>query len=160
MIQHIDRFPTEPEVLYPLLAKQLAALTQGTGNTVANLANASALLAMALADINWVGFYLAQGDKLILGPFQGRPACVEIPFGRGVCGTAARENRIVLVPEVCRFPGHIPCDSRSRSEIVIPLTKHDRVAAVLDIDSPTPGRFGPADQAGLCQLVPTLEGLL
>lgn len=160
MIQNIDRFPAEPESLYPLLAKQLAALTQGTGNTVANLANASALLAMALAEVNWVGFYLAQGDRLILGPFQGRPACVEIPFGRGVCGTAARENRIVLVPEVDRFPGHIACDSRSRSEIVLPLAKHGQVAAVLDMDSPIPNRFGPGDQAGLCLLRPMLEGLL
>lgn len=154
-------FPAKPEALYPLLASRLAALTQGVPHRVANLANASALLRQALPEINWVGFYLVQGGRLVLGPFQGKPACIEIPLGRGVCGTAAAEGRLLLVPDVHAFPGHIACDDASRSELVLPLHgPGGGVAAVLDIDSPLPGRFTPADAEGLGLLAPLLEGLL
>jgi len=153
-------FPRAPAALYPLLARQLRALTDGIPHLIANLANASALLGDALADINWVGFYLLEGDTLILGPFQGKPACIEIPLGRGVCGTAAVRGETVRVEDVHAFPGHIACDSASNAEIVLPLRKNGAVAAVLDIDSPLPGRFTPEDQAGLELLVPILEALL
>lgn len=153
-------FPADPGVLYPLLASRLAALTQGVPHRVANLANASALLRQALPEINWVGFYLVQGGRLVLGPFQGKPACIEIPLGRGVCGTAAAQDRLLLVPDVHAFPGHIACDDASRSELVLPLHANGAVAGVLDIDSPRPGRFTPADAEGLGLLAPLLEGLL
>ena len=153
-------YPADPAELYPLVKQQLKALVAGVPYPVANLANASALLNQALADINWVGFYLRQGDKLVLGPFQGKTACIEIPFGRGVCGTAAAKDETQLVTDVYEFPGHIACDSASNSEIVIPLHKDGAVAAVLDIDSPTTGRFTEADKAGLESLVPILESIL
>ena len=153
-------YPTAAEELYPLLKEQLQSLVAGVPYPVANLANASALLGQALADINWVGFYLCQDGKLVLGPFQGKTACIEIPFGRGVCGTAVAKDETQLVPDVHLFPGHIACDSASNSEIVIPLHKDGKVAAVLDIDSPVPGRFTEADKAGLELLVPVLEGVL
>lgn len=154
-------FPAEPARLYPMLCRQLTALTEGVPHPVANLANASALLWQALPDINWVGFYLMTGGRLVLGPFQGKPACVEIPVGRGVCGAAVAEDAVQLVPDVHAFAGHIACDAASRSELVLPLHGPDgRVAAVLDIDSPTPGRFTEADAKGLGLLVPVLEGLL
>lgn len=153
-------YPADPAALYPLVKQQLAALVAGVPYPIANLANASALLNQALVDINWVGFYLRQGDKLVLGPFQGKTACIEIPFGRGVCGTAAAKDETQLVMDVHEFPGHIACDSASNSEIVIPLHKDGIVAAVLDIDSPTPGRFTEADKAGLESLVPILERIL
>ena len=153
-------YPADPAELYPLVKQQLKALVAGVPYPVANLANASALLNQALADINWVGFYLLQGDKLVLGPFQGKTACIEIPFGRGVCGTAAAKDETQLVTDVHEFPGHIACDSASNSEIVIPLHKDGAVAAVLDIDSPTTGRFTEADKAGLESLVPILESIL
>ena len=153
-------YPADPAELYPLVKQQLKALVAGVPYPVANLANASALLNQALADINWVGFYLRQGEKLVLGPFQGKTACIEIPFGRGVCGTAAAKDEAQLVTDVHEFPGHIACDSASNSEIVIPLHKDGAVAAVLDIDSPTTGRFTEADKAGLESLVPILESIL
>ena len=153
-------YPADPEVLYPLVKQQAEALVAGVPYPVANLANVSALLNQALADINWVGFYLRQGDKLVLGPFQGKTACIEIPFGRGVCGTAAAKDETQLVMDVHEFPGHIACDSASNSEIVIPLHKDGIVAAVLDIDSPTRGRFTEADRVGLESLVPILERIL
>ena len=153
-------YPADPAELYPLVKQQLKALVAGVPYPVANLANASALLNQALADINWVGFYLRQGDKLVLGPFQGKTACIEIPFGRGVCGTAAAKDETQLVTDVHEFPGHIACDSASNSEIVIPLHKDGAVAAVLDIDSPTNGRFTEADKVGLESLVPILESIL
>ena len=155
-----NTYPAGAEELYPLVKQQLQALVAGVPYTVANLANASALLNQALRDINWVGFYLRQGDKLVLGPFQGKTACIEIPFGRGVCGTAAARDATQLVVDVHRFPGHIACDSASNSEIVIPLHKDGIVAAVLDIDSPCVGRFTEADKAGLESLVPILESIL
>ena len=156
-----NSYPARPEELYPLLKQQLQALVAGVPYPVANLANASALLNQALTDINWVGFYLRQRENLlVLGPFQGKTACIEIPFGRGVCGTAAAKDETQLVTDVHQFPGHIACDSASNSEIVIPLHKDGVVAAVLDIDSPTRGRFTEADRSGLESLVPILESIL
>ena len=143
---------------YKTLAEELTALVAGVPHRIADLANASALLFSALPDLNWAGFYLSEGERLILGPFQGRPACIEIPFGRGVCGTAAREDRTVLVPDVHLFPGHIACDGASRSEIVVPLHGGDgRVVGVLDLDSPLPARFTEEDRAGLEAFARVLE---
>ena len=142
---------------YAELAAQLRALIQGVPHPIANLANASALLFDALEDVNWAGFYLLEGDTLVLGPFQGKPACIEIPLGKGVCGTAARRNETVRVEDVHRFPGHIACDSASQSEIVVPLRRNGAVFGVLDIDSPRPARFTPADQTGLEAFARTLE---
>ena len=155
-----NTYPKEAAELYPLVKSQLQALVAGVPYPIANLANASALLNQALADINWVGFYLREGDKLVLGPFQGKTACIEIPFGRGVCGTAASRDETQLVMDVHDFPGHIACDSASNSEIVIPLHKNGAVAAVLDIDSPTRCRFTEADREGLESLGPILESIL
>lgn len=134
---------------YSALWAQLAALLKDVPYETANLANASALLWQHLPQINWVGFYLLKGEKLILGPFQGKPACIEIPLGRGVCGTAAAENRTVPVPDVHKFPGHIACDGASNAEIVIPLRKNGAVYGVLDIDSPVFDRFSEEDRKGL-----------
>ena len=151
-------YPSEKSALFPLLCQQLAAVTEGVPHLIANLANASAVLNEALTDINWVGFYLVEGDRLILGPFQGKTACIEIPRGRGVCGTAFAENRTQLVYDVHQFPGHIACASASNSEIVIPLRKDGRVVAVLDIDSPSIGRFDEEDRKGLEQVAKIIEG--
>jgi len=145
---------------YEMLCKQLLALTQDVPHPIANLANASALLWQALDHINWAGFYLLEGDTLILGPFQGKPACIEIPVGKGVCGTAVAENATQLVTDVHQFPGHIACDSASNSEIVIPIYKEDAIFGVLDIDSPLLGRFTLQDQAGLEAFVKVLEKAL
>ena len=142
---------------YAGLAAQLRALIQGVPHPLVNLANATALLFDALEDVNWAGFYLLEGDTLVLGPFQGKPACIEIPLGKGVCGTAARRNETVRVEDVHRFPGHIACDSASQSEIVVPLRRNGAVFGVLDIDSPRPARFTPADQTGLEAFARTLE---
>lgn len=141
---------------YNTLSKQLAALLDGETNKIANLSNASALLNQFLDNINWVGFYLMQNSELVLGPFQGLPACVRIPVGRGVCGTAVSKNETIVVEDVHAFPGHIACDSASNSEIVIPLTKDGEVIGVLDIDSPIKGRFSSEDQKGLELFVETL----
>ena len=142
---------------YALLARQMRALLEGTGDETASLANASALLNEALGGINWVGFYVAKNGELLLGPFQGKPACVRIPFGAGVCGTAFETNETVRVEDVHEFPGHIACDSASNSEIVIPIRKNGAVVGVLDIDSPTVGRFTKADKEGLERFVKALE---
>ena len=172
---------------YRMLLQQADELTKNVPHLISNLANISALLYSSLENINWAGFYLisvnsqsandSQSEKpdhvptdnipgvntisekplLILGPFQGNPACIEIPFGKGVCGTAAAEDKTQLVPDVHLFPGHIACDSASRSEIVIPIHKDGRVFCVLDIDSPLPGRFTGEDQIGLESLVRLLE---
>ena len=142
---------------YEMLCKQLVALTQDIPHRIANLANASALLWQALDDINWAGFYLLEGDVLVLGPFQGKPACIEIPVGKGICGAAVAEEKTQLVADVHQFPGHIACDSASNSEIVIPIYKNSRIIGVLDIDSPLFGRFTREDQAGLERFVKTLE---
>ena len=153
-------YPTEKADLYALLPAQLEAMCEGIPYQIANFANASALLAEALDDINWVGFYFLQDNKLVLGPFQGKIACVEIDLGSGVCGTAAASDQIQLVPDVHAFPGHIACDSASNSEIVLPLHKDGMVCGVLDIDSPTFGRFTEEDKIGLSKLIPVLEQLL
>lgn len=144
-----------------LLLEQLKSLIENERNVIANLANASALLHLSLEEINWAGFYLAEGEELILGPFQGKPACIRIPFGKGVCGTAAKKDETQLVKDVHEFPGHIACDSASRSEIVIPIhDKNGAVAAVLDIDSPELDRFDETDQSGLEHCVKILEKYL
>ena len=134
---------------YEALCIKLKALTEGVPHRIANLANASALIYESLEDLNWAGFYLLEGETLVLGPFQGKPACIEIPLGRGVCGTAAQTGQTQLVPDVHLFPGHIACDSASNSEIVVPLRVDGKVVGVLDLDSPWPGRFTVEDQAGL-----------
>ena len=134
---------------YREVNEKLNALIKGVPYRVANLANAAALLWESLDDINWTGFYLREGSSLILGPFQGKPACIEIPMGRGVCGTAAARGETLCVPNVHLFEGHIACDSASNSEIVIPLFGADGVVGVLDIDSPSFDRFSDEDNAGL-----------
>ncbi|MDN7246020.1 GAF domain-containing protein [Planococcus shenhongbingii] len=134
---------------YTLLGKQLDALLEGETNTIANLSNASALLNQFLERINWVGFYLMEDGELVLGPFQGLPACVRIQVGKGVCGTAVSEKKTMLIEDVHAFPGHIACDAASQSEIVIPLIKDGEVIGVLDIDSPELSRFTKEDQEGL-----------
>lgn len=145
---------------YTMLCRELCALIEGVPHPTSNLANAAALLFGALEDVNWAGFYLREGDVLVLGPFQGKPACIEIPWGRGVCGTAAERNETLRVPDVHAFPGHIACDSASRSEIVVPLRRSGRVEGVLDIDSARPDRFTPEDQTGLEELARILEKTL
>ena len=142
---------------YNALCRDLVSLVDGVPHPIANLANASALLWQELEDLNWAGFYLSEGDRLVLGPFQGKPACIEIPYGKGVCGTAAEKGEAVVVEDVHQFPGHIACDEASRSEIVIPMTRNGVVFAVLDLDSPTVGRFTQADRAGLEVFVRVLE---
>ncbi|GGE77264.1 GAF domain-containing protein [Priestia taiwanensis] len=145
------------EEKYELVLKQVEALITGETNNVSNLANASALLNVFLHDINWVGFYLVDKEnQLALGPFQGLPACVRIPFGKGVCGTAAQERKTLRIADVHTFPGHIACDAASNSEIVIPLIKDDSVLGVLDIDSPIKDRFDEIDEAYLQQFVTIL----
>lgn len=160
MKQIATTYPDDKTLMYRLLRTQLTGLVDGVPHLTANLANASALLAGALRDINWVGFYLLKDDTLILGPFQGRPACVEIKVGKGVCGTAVAEDRTMLVPDVHAFPGHIACDSASNSEIVVPIHCSGKVVGVLDIDSPCLHRFDDEDRHGLECLVHTLEGML
>ena len=135
---------------YCELASQLQGLLEGERDAVANAANLSALVFELVPDLNWAGFYfLKSEDELVLGPFQGKVACVRIPVGKGVCGTAVAEARSMLVPDVHAFPGHIACDAASRSELVTPLIKDGRIHGVLDLDSPTPGRFDAEDQAGI-----------
>ena len=145
---------------YERTARQLTALVEGIPYEVANLANASALLWQELPDINWVGFYKMTGGKLVLGPFQGKPACIEIPVGRGVCGTAVAEDAVQLVYDVHQFPGHIACDCASNSEIVLPIHVNGKIWGVLDIDSPTVGRFTEEDRAGLEKIVKVLAAVL
>ena len=142
---------------YELLTAQLTALISGVPYLVANLANTAALLFQHLEGINWAGFYLLEGETLVLGPFQGKPACITIEVGKGVCGSAVKEERTLLVPDVHAFPGHIACDETSRSEIVIPIRKNGKIFGVLDIDSPLPGRFTKEDQKGLEKVVLCLE---
>lgn len=142
-------YPKDKQEMYQLLDSQLSALLDGETELIPNLANASALLFQALEDINWAGFYLWTGTELLLGPFQGMPACVHIAPGRGVCGAAAQSLATQRVQDVHQFPGHIACDAASRSEIVIPLHKEGRLLGVMDIDSPSVGRFDEMDQQGL-----------
>lgn len=147
-------------VNYDMLAAQLAALTEDVPYEIANLSNASALLWEHLPDINWAGFYKMVDGILVLYPFQGKPACIRIPVGRGVCGTAVAEDKTQLVYDVHQFPGHIACDSASNSEIVIPIHVNGEIWGVLDIDSPFIGRFTEEDQTGLQQFVDVLEKIL
>jgi L-methionine (R)-S-oxide reductase len=137
---------------YKELALQLTGLLTGERDLIANAANMSALLYHTLPDVNWVGFYFLQKGELVVGPFQGKPACVRIAMGRGVCGTAAQSRRSQLVPDVHEFPGHIACDDASRSELVVPLLAGNSVLGVLDLDSPSPDRFDDDDRAGCEQL--------
>ena len=145
---------------YQSICRQLSALVDGIPYEVANLANASALLWQELPGINWVGFYKMVDGALVLGPFQGKHACIRIPVGRGVCGTAVAEDKVQLVYNVHDFPGHIACDCASNSEIVLPIHVGGEIWGVLDIDSPHIGRFTEADQAGLEKIVAVLENTL
>lgn len=147
-------------VNYKALTRELASLVDGVPYLTANLANASALLWQHLTDINWAGFYLMEDGALVLGPFQGKPACIRIAVGRGVCGTAVAQDAVQLVPDVHQFPGHIACDSASNSEIVLPIHKDGQVWGVLDIDSPFFDRFTETDRAGLEQVVAILETVI
>ncbi|WP_336296592.1 GAF domain-containing protein [Bacillus pinisoli] len=153
----VEQYQESKEKNYELVIKQLQALLEGESNAVANLANASALLNQFLTDINWVGFYLTEGNELVLGPFQGLPACVRIPFGRGVCGTAAATKETQRIADVHAFPGHIACDAASQSEIVVPMIKNGEVIGVLDIDSPLKDRFDETDQKYLEKFVEVLN---
>jgi GAF domain-containing protein len=145
--------PTSKRETYDLLIAQGKALIEGEPDLVANLANLSALIWQSLPDLNWAGFYLWKGNELVLGPFQGRPACVRIAYGKGVCGTAIAKKSTIVVEDVDQFPGHIVCDSASRSEIVVPMIRGADVIGVLDVDSPSLARFDAEDQRGLEKLV-------
>ncbi len=138
--------------LYAHLAAQLGSLFESETDFIANAANFAALLYHSLPDVNWAGLYLLRGDELVLGPFQGQPACVRIAMGKGVCGTAAQQRQTILVDNVHEFPGHIACDSASNSEIVVPLIKNERLLGVLDLDSPLFARFDNEDAQGLNEL--------
>lgn len=151
----IDRGLAKP-ALYDALARSLEALLEGERDAVANLANASGLLAETLERVNWCGFYLMRGGELVLGPFQGKPACVRIAVGKGVCGTAAERRETLVVPDVNAFPGHIACDAASRSEIVVPILQDGVLRGVLDVDAPETGRFDADDRAGLERFVNVL----
>ena len=155
----IDRRQPKP-TLYRDTAASLEALLAGEHDALANLANASALLAQALDRINWCGFYLLRGDELVLGPFQGRTACVRIALGRGVCGSAAARRETLVVPDVHAFPGHIACDAASRSEIVVPIVEGRELRGVLDVDSPETSRFDAEDRDGLEAFVRVLVPLV
>lgn len=150
-------WPVEKKPLYSLLSIRLRGLIDGIPHQTANLANASALLGDALLNINWAGFYLIENGRLVLGPFQGKPACIEIEIGKGVCGTAVAKDQVMLVKDVHQFPGHIACDSASNSEIVIPLHKGNEIVGVLDIDSPISARFDEEDAKGLIRFAQILE---
>lgn len=141
-----------PAERYEELAGQARALLAGERDLTANAANLASLVFHTLPELNWAGFYWLKGRELVLGPFQGKPACVRIAMGRGVCGTAARERHTILVPDVNAFPGHIACDSASASEIVVPLVKDGRLVGVIDLDSPRPARFQEVDARGLEEL--------
>ena len=144
--------------IYHDLREAALAITAGESDNVANMANIAALIWQFLPDLNWAGFYRTVGDELVLGPFVGKPACIRIPFGRGVCGTAAALGQTQLVRDVHEFPGHIACDAASRSELVVPIVRDGRLIGVLDLDSPEPARFDAEDAAGceaLCALLGT-----
>lgn len=138
---------------YEHLERDVKALLHGETDPIANMANFASLLYHTLSNVNWTGFYLLKGKELVLGPFQGKPACIRIPIGRGVCGTAAARRETVLVEDVDMFPGHIACDSASRSEIVVPLIVQNQLYGVFDLDSPYPARFTIEDQQGLEKLI-------
>jgi L-methionine (R)-S-oxide reductase len=144
---------TDKITLYDALAGDLRALLHGERDLIANAANMAALIYHSLPDLNWAGLYLLKEGELVLGPFQGKPACVRIALGKGVCGTAAARRASVVVPDVDAFPGHIACDSASRSELVVPIVKDTTLLGVLDLDSPSPGRFDDRDREGCEALV-------
>lgn len=150
-------YPEDKDKSYELLCSQLEALLDNETNLIANLSNSSALLNQGLKDINWVGFYLLDNDVLHLGPFQGKVACMHIPVGKGVCGTAVAKDQTILVEDVHAFPGHIACDSASNSEIVIPIHRGSQIIGVLDIDSPSVGRFDSTDRLYLEKIVTIIE---
>jgi len=152
---NIDNSLPKP-ALYAQLAGELRSLIEGEPDTIANLANAAALLYHSLPQLNWCGFYLLKGGELVVGPFQGKPACVRIAMGKGVCGTAAAQRTSVIVPNVNEFPGHIACDTASNSEIVVPIIRGSELIGVLDLDSPDLARFDARDQEGLEKLVEIL----
>jgi GAF domain-containing protein len=154
-MHELIELPNDKAEAYAELATGLRALLTGEHDLIANAANFAALLYWSLPQLNWAGFYLVEPSRgdLLLGPFQGKPACVRIPIGRGVCGTAAARRETVVVPDVHDFPGHIACDSASNSEIVVPVIRGDRLIGVLDLDSPVRGRFDDEDAAGLERLV-------
>jgi L-methionine (R)-S-oxide reductase len=153
--------PAQPkDVLYRDLAAALLGLLDGETDALANLSNASGLLAQSLEGINWCGFYLLRGGELVLGPFQGKPACVRIPIGKGVCGTAAQRRQTLVVPDVANFPGHIACDAASRSEIVVPILQNGELRGVLDVDAPEVARFDDEDREGLEGFVRALVPLV
>ena len=145
--------PSDKRTLYDDLARQLVALIEGERDLIANCANMAALVYDGLPNLNWAGFYFARKEELVLGPFQGKPACVRIPWGEGVCGAAAARGSSIVVPDVHEFPGHIACDVASQSELVVPLLDRARVLGVLDLDSPVRGRFDEEDRAGCERLV-------
>lgn len=145
---------------YKLMNAELKSLTEDVPHLIANLANASALIYDTMTELNWAGFYLMEGGKLVLGPFQGKVACIEIPVGKGVCGTAVKENKTQRIEDVHKFPGHIACDGASNSEIVVPIHKNGEVFGVLDIDSPVFNRFSDEDEKGLEEFVKILEATL
>lgn len=151
-----QKYTGSKEAGYNLVIKQLKALIANETDQIANLSNAAALLNQFLDRINWVGFYINRDNTLVLGPFQGLPACVRIDFGKGVCGTAAAERKTIVVPDVHQFPGHIACDAASQSEIVVPMIKNGQVLGVLDIDSPEKNRFDDIDKVKLEEFVDTL----
>lgn len=146
--------------MYQRITAQVKALIESEPDLIANLANISSLLNMELEEINWVGFYLLKDDQLVLGPFQGLPACVRIPLGKGVCGTAVAENSVQRIYDVHQFEGHIACDAQSNSELVIPFSVNNKVVGVLDIDSPNIGRFSEEDEKGLVAMMKEVELLL
>lgn len=156
MIEISETYPGSKPEMYALLKQQLAALMAGETHPLPNLANMAALLNGALREINWVGFYLMVGGELLLGPFQGKTACIRIPVGKGVCGTAVLQDKIQRVPDVHDFPGHIACDGVSNSEIVLPIHGKGGIVGVLDIDSPRFSRFDEQDEQGLWELVSML----
>ncbi len=143
---------------YRALAQQLQALFEGEADMIANAANMSALIYQMMPDLNWAGVYLLKGEQLVLGPFQGKPACVRIPVGRGVCGSAVERKSSILVEDVHAFPGHIACDAASRSELVVPIFRDSATIGVIDLDSPLPSRFDADDQAGIERLAEIFAG--
>ncbi|MGX1429917.1 L-methionine (R)-S-oxide reductase [Cytobacillus horneckiae] len=156
MMFNVESYRGTKEENYRLVIKQLAALLEGEANQIANLSNASALLNQFLDRTNWVGFYLMEDGELVLGPFQGLPACVRIPLGKGVCGTSASNKKTLRIEDVHQFPGHIACDAASQSEIVVPLIKDGELLGVLDIDSPEKGRFDEIDEKMLTEFADVL----
>lgn len=142
---------------YAQLSQQVKAIVAEEQDLIANMANISAILYWALDNVNWVGFYIIKNEQLVLGPFHGQPACIRIPIGKGVCGTAVSQNTIQLIDDVHQFAGHIACDAASNSEIVLPIYQNNQIIAVLDIDSPDIGRFDIVDKSGLSQIVDLLQ---